>query len=386
MIMELLYLLGIGVTECIKGLYYRKFDTLSFWNKCIRVNIIYTKFFQSVALNYDVHVEINHIPYTDDELMYPTDMSVTNVIGTGLISIVFEGTLASGEPVVIKTKRKHIEQRITNSLDTLHRIITWVNWVCPMPCVMDAYHDVTNNFKTQLDFVAEYNNHKRFYDMFSSCDYIKVPQLYPSECSADRLVMEKIDGISIEALTLSQKEKCTTWLSKMIVQCIVNHGFIHADLHAGNIMFNDSYLGIIDFGFMISMSQKEVENISLLFKEFAMENFDRAAVHTMSFIEPLDTLSSDQIDDVKDFIIHIYQKATAVDKLFSIYDILHIMKKIRMYDLHISPMFYNMGLGLVSIENVLSKLSKTSSDFIIGAIIEVLSIQVENRERQNDCK
>jgi len=382
MIMELLYLLGIGVTECVKGLYYRKFDTLSFWNKCIRVNIIYTKFFQSVALNYDVHVEINHIPYTDDELMYPTDMSVSNVIGTGLISIVFEGTLASGEPVVIKTKRKHIEQRITNSLNTLYRIITWINWMFPIPCFMDAYQDVTNNFKTQLDFVTEYKNHKRFYDMFKDCDYVKVPQLYPDACTEERIVMEKIEGISIDELTVSQKEKCTSWLSKMIIQCIVNHGFIHADLHAGNIMFNDAYLGIIDFGFMITMSKEEVENISLLFKEFAMENFGKAANHTLAFMEPLESLSPDQIEDVRDFIIHIYQKATAVDKLFSIYDILHIMKKIRMYHLHISPIFYNMGLGLVSIENVLAKLSKTSSDFMIGAIMEVLSIQVENRERE----
>jgi hypothetical protein len=60
------------------------------------------------------------------------------------------------------------------------------------------------------------------------------------------------------------------------------------------------------------------------------------------------------------------------------------MKKIRMYKLRVSPVFYNMGLGLISIENVLSHLSKTSSDFIIGAIIEVLSIQIENRERQKD--
>jgi hypothetical protein len=106
MIMELIHIMGIGVTECIKGLYHRKFDTLSFWNKCMQTNIIYTKFFQSLALNYEIHVEINHIPYDESELLYPTDIQVSKVIGTGLISIVFDGELASGERVVVKTKRK----------------------------------------------------------------------------------------------------------------------------------------------------------------------------------------------------------------------------------------------------------------------------------------
>lgn len=384
MIMELLHIMGIGVTECIKSLYTRKFDTLSFWNKCMRANIIYTKFFQSVALNYDIHVEINHIPYEEHELLYPTDIQVFKVIGAGLISIVFEGQLESGERVVIKTKRKHIDQRIASSLATLYRLITWINWFIPLPSLLDAYHDITENFKTQSNFVSEYNNHARYYEMFKGCDYVKVPQLYPSACTEDRIVMEKLEGVSLYDLTPAQKEKCTSWLSKMIVQCFVHHGFVHADLHAGNIMFNDSYIGIIDFGFMVSMSKEEADNMTLLFKEFAVENFQEAAKHTMKFIEKADTLLPEEQEDIQDFVIHIYQKATAVDKLFSIYDILHIMKKIRMYKLRVSPVFYNMGLGLISIENVLSHLSKTSSDFIIGAIIEVLSIQIENRERQKD--
>jgi ubiquinone biosynthesis protein len=386
MIMELIHIMGIGVTECIRGLYHRKFDTLSFWNRCMRTNIIYTKFFQSLALNYEIHVEINHIPYEESELLYPTDIQVSKVIGAGLISIVFDGVLASGERVVVKTKRKNIAQRITNSLHTLYRLITWINWFIPLPCLIDAYHEVADNFKTQSNFVVEYNNHIRYYEMFKDCEYIKVPQLYPSECTEERIVMEKLEGISLYDLTPAQKEKCTSWLSKMIVQCLVNHGFVHADLHAGNIMFNDTYIGIIDFGFMVAMSKEEAQNISLLFKEFAMENFKEAAKHTMKFIERSDTLSREEQEDVQDFIIHIYQKATVVDKLFSIYDILHIMKKIRRYQLHISPVFYNMGVGLISIENVLTHLSKTSSDFITGAIIEVLSIQIEDSERHKHCK
>jgi len=385
MIMEFFHLCWIGMTEGIKGLYYRKFDTLSFWHKCMKVNLIYTKFFQSVALNYDIHVEIHNIPYEPWELMYPTDMDVHNVIGSGLISIVFEGKLPTGDTVVIKTKRKDIEKRIQKSLRVLHCILTTANWIYPVPCLIEAYHEVTENFNTQLDFVSEYKNQQRFYELFKDCDYVKIPQLFPSECTEHRIVMEKMEGISISDLTEEEKERTISRLAKIIVQCIVKHGFLHADLHAGNIMLNHDYIGIIDFGLMIHITTEEVTIISQLFKEFAMENFKEAAEHTMKFIQPSD-ITPEQKEDVQDFIIHIYQKATTVDKFFSIYDILQIMKKIRMYQLRISTTFYHLGMALISIESVLQKLSKSSSDFIIGAIIEVLSLQVEDRERQQCCK
>jgi ubiquinone biosynthesis protein len=386
MIMELFHICGIGITECIKGLYYRKFDTLSFWNRCMKVNLIYTKFFQSVALNYDIHVEIHHIPYEEWELTYPTDMGVTHVIGSGLISIVFEGLLPSGQPVVVKTKRKHIAARVDKSLRVLRRMLATVNWVCPIPSLMEAYHEISENFNAQLNFVKEFNNHQRFYEMFKECEYIKVPQLFPSECTEDRIVMTKMEGVPIHELTEEQKEKSISRLARLIVQCLVHHGLLHADLHAGNIMFNEDYVGILDFGFMISITQEEVTVLSQLFKAFALDNYREAAKHTMHFIQPLDTLTPEQIEDIQDFIIHIYQKVTAVDKLFHIYDILQIMKKIRMYGLHMSNTFYNMGLGLISIDSVLKKLSKSSCDFIIGATVEVLSLKIEDRERQECCK
>jgi len=352
----------------------------------MKVNIIYTKFFQSVALNYDIHVEIHNIPYEEWELMYPEDIGVTRVLGSGLISIVFEGTLPSGQTVVVKTKRKHIAARVNQSLQILRRMLNTVNWVCPIPSFMEAYHEISDNFNAQLNFVNEYNNHQRFYEMFKDCAYIKIPQLFPSECNEHRIVMTKMEGMPIHELTEEQKEKSVSRLARLIVQCLVHHGLLHADLHAGNIMFNEDYIGILDFGFMISITKEEVNVLSQLFKAFAMDDFQEAAKHTMHFIQPLDTLTPEQMEDVHDFIIHIYQKVTTVDKLFHIYDILQIMKKIRMYHLRISNTFYNMGLGLISIDSVLKKLTKSSCDFIIGATIEVLSLKIEDRERQECCK
>jgi len=352
----------------------------------MNVNIIYAKFFQVAALNYNLHIEIHKIPYREDELDYPTDIQVTHVIGSGLISIVFEGITSTGQCVVIKTKRKHIEQRIRKSLATLYWILTWMNWMYPMDWVMDSYQKIVEEFTYQLDFVKEYENHQRWYEMFKSNDHIKIPQLYPSECSEHRIVMEKLEGIPIDKLTCEQKTKCVTWLSKMVIQSLIVHGFVHADLHSGNIMFNHDHIGIIDFGYMISITKEEVDMFSHLFKDFAMENFDSAADQLMNWVSPLENILPYQMDDIKDFVVHIYQKSTDIDKTFRIHDILQIITKLRMYNLKISPTFYAMGVALTAIDSVLHHLSSSPSDFIINAIIEILSLQIENRERQENSE
>ena len=55
-----------------------------------------------------------------------------------------------------------------------------------------------------------------------------------------------------------------------------------------------------------------------------------------------------------------------------------------MYHLKISPTFYAIGMAMTSIESVLHHLSSSSTDFMINAIIEILSLQIENRERQEN--
>ena len=89
--MEILKIIGIGTHEWIKSFVQRRpFDTELFWNRCIRMNIIYAKFFQSIAAKHNLHTAVHTIPYTVDELTYPVDIEVSDIIGSGLISIVFE--------------------------------------------------------------------------------------------------------------------------------------------------------------------------------------------------------------------------------------------------------------------------------------------------------
>jgi ubiquinone biosynthesis protein len=365
--MEVFKILGILVYEGVKCVVNGNFDYESFWYKCIRVNIIYTKFFQAIAVH-----NIHNIPYTDDEVVYPTDLSVHKIIGSGLISIIFEG-IKDGKPIIVKTKRKNIEQRVCTSLSSIYRILSIINWIYTIACLTTAYHEVRDIFLTQLDFCQEVENHKKFKALFTDHPSIHIPTLI--DYNENEIIMTKLNGIPLESLSCDQKQKCVQLLTDLIVHSLFK-GFIHADLHAGNILFSSNSIGIIDFGFMIQLTTQERDLFVEIFKSFVLLDYQKAAEQTMKFVEPksiLESISSDIISDIHKFIIHTYKVATQVNHCFSAYDMVEITNKLKPHGLFLSPLFSKMAVSLHSVESVLTKLSASSSDVMIHTVLSIMS-------------
>ena len=365
--MECFKILCISLYEGVKCVVNGKFDYESFWYKCIRVNIIYTKFFQAIAL------QNNHIiPYTEEEVIYPTDLSVHKIIGSGLISIIFEGT-KDGIPIIIKTKRKNIEQRVCNSLSSIYRILSIINWVYSIPCLTTAYHEIRDIFITQLDFCQEVENHNKFKSLFINHPSIHIPTII--EYTQNEITMVKLDGIPLENLSDDQKQRCIRHLTDLIVHSLFK-GFIHADLHAGNILFHSDSIGVIDFGFMVQLTTQERDLFVEIFKAFVLLDFQKASEQTMKFVEPVSTLESlppSVIIDIHKFIIHTYNVATQVNHCFSAYDMVEITNKLKPHGLFLSPLFSKMAISLHSVESVLTKLSASPSDVMIHTVLSIIS-------------
>jgi predicted unusual protein kinase regulating ubiquinone biosynthesis (AarF/ABC1/UbiB family) len=370
--MEILQISSIFLCESAKYVYSRKFDTESFWHKCIGVNIIYTKFFQAIAAKYNIHGAVHTIPYTPDEMITPT-IAVSKVIGSGLISIVYEGVL-NDKPVVVKTKRKNIRERVTKSLHKINTFLSYINYVYKIPTLLRTYQEVYESFYTQLDFSQEVMNHKRFQTIVPSC--IEIPILYESECTEDQIVMSKLDGIPLSSLTSLQKEKTISYLAHLIVRNLTIDGFIHGDLHSGNILFQENSVGIIDFGYMIAFTKEEKNAFFEMMKHFILNDFTQASSYTMEFIHPYTIkllLTEKEKKDIRDYIIHVYQKATSVHHCFQANDIMEMNQKLNQYNLYFSPLFYKLIVSLHAIEKVLNELSMNPSDIILYAMTSILS-------------
>lgn len=370
--MDLLKVIGIGLHEGCRYLWNRKFDTESFWMRCIRVNIIYAKFFQAIAVKYNLHTAVHSIPYTAEEIDYPENINLHGIIGSGLISIVFEGTY-EGVPIVIKTKRKGIESRVRQGLDALNRWITRINYVYPYSILTTSYQEISDSFYLQMDFENEMKNHRRFKKMFESNSEIRIPILVDELCSSKQIVMTKLEGVPIASLGEVQKQKSVERLTEVIVETIMSHGFLHADLHSGNLIFHEDYLGILDFGFMIDLTSKEQEHLVALLRDIALGDYTGAATNVVGFIENNNKLSDVELKDIHDYVVHNCQCVLEVDHCFSVCSISRMSKKIQKYKLRFSPVLYKVAVALGAVEVVTTELSSTSTDIFVNAIVAMLS-------------
>lgn len=355
--MELPKLAYILTKESIRFLWKGKFDTESFWQQCIQVNVLYTKFFQALSGKY-MFSSVHSIPFSPEEF-YPT-FPVTKILGSGLISIVYESSWED-KPIVVKTKRRDIDKRIHESILSLEWYLDWIHWLYPIPTTLVAFEEIKESFLTQLDYIQEVKNHKQFQSI-ASYPFIKTPTLLEEECNDIHIVMSKIDNKPITMLTEKEIQTSISHLVEMVLHLLTHHGFIHADLHLGNILFQGDTLGIIDFGFVIQLTSVQKDTIYELVKGLILHDYESSAHHTMEFV--CGDVSEEQRKDIMAFIVHVYQKSMEIHHSFSVYNFYELNTKLNTYNACFNPLFYKIVMGIHSLETLITQI-KNPDDLAI---------------------
>jgi ubiquinone biosynthesis protein len=102
----------------------------------------------------------------------------------------------------------------------------------------------------QLDFRQEAKNNRRFAENFAGVEGVEVPALFDELCTERVLAMEFIEGVKA-----TQPEKVEGDRAKLarigaatILKMVFEDGFVHADLHPGNILLTREKVVLIDLG------------------------------------------------------------------------------------------------------------------------------------------
>jgi predicted unusual protein kinase regulating ubiquinone biosynthesis (AarF/ABC1/UbiB family) len=382
--MDLIRLLGVAIVEYPVYLCSTTYDYSRFWNKCIRINVLYTKLVQSFAINYmsdKFQYEFNNIPYTESEIPDIEFITPTKIIGSGMISIVMEGNDKNGNLVVVKAKRKNIHDKIMNGLRQIQNIFHWLKYIHYFNSTFNLnfmYTIFETMIVEQLYFDIEIKNHKKFKQSVAYNQNIVVPELYEEYCTDNQIVMSKIDGTHISNIPFELNEQHSTYLTQMIVKNIILDGFIHSDLHAGNIIITpDNKIGIIDFGLMIQLSNQVKLNLFDLFKYMNNKQYDDCAnIIYNEFIGPdeyTNKLTVQEINNIKINIKHVYLQAYEITKYFSHSDIMTIITFLHQYKLQVNCIFYKFMLFIISYELLIKKISSAPMDIFTKTLQTIYS-------------
>lgn len=176
-------------------------------------------------------------------------------IAAASVAQVHAGRLTSGEEVAIKILRPEARGQIERDLAILSigaRILDWIPSVhlLSLPGAVERFGEALHN---QLDFRLEASNNRRLAKNFERLKGVRVPDLYDDLCTERVLVMEFIHGFKATNPEKLRGKKIRRRLAlrgaDAILQMVFSDGFVHADMHPGNILLQeDGTLVFIDLG------------------------------------------------------------------------------------------------------------------------------------------
>jgi predicted unusual protein kinase regulating ubiquinone biosynthesis (AarF/ABC1/UbiB family) len=268
-------------------------------NQSIKQNILFVKIIQACTSAKSLSPEIIHIfkqnthsvAIDDDEIdhelvrniqqQYNIQEMTERPVHSGMVSVVYLGKIGE-QKVVIKTKRRNIEERIREGSANINFIYECLYKLLSIkPELQDKLKTMSSITKTtpylisQCDFESEINAlvaTREEMSAFPICEDIVIPRVYnKTTANAQYIIMEHLSGGFSDKITDDALRK---QYLRMFVAFTLTQGwfttYYHTDLHNGNIICMSSdtgpKLGVIDFGMNMKLTGEMKEKMQQTFK------------------------------------------------------------------------------------------------------------------------
>ncbi len=209
-------------------------------------------------------------------------------IAAASIAQVHFATLTSGEEVVVKIQRPHIEERVVNDMKIMYLIARVIQATVPhmeLANPVGVVEDFSKTIIEELDFRLEGRNMDQFNEIMKLADNADVvaPLVYWDYVTKRVLTMERFKGWRVDdyqailASPYDSEDKLVKGLRGWF-QCLIMHGFFHGDVHAGNLMLlHDGRVGFLDFGIIGRFQEKQQNMVLEYIMAFQRGNFRKLA-------------------------------------------------------------------------------------------------------------
>lgn len=193
-------------------------------------------------------------------------------VASGSVACVYRGKLRTGADVALKLRRPGIERLMSRDLALLRAgaaVVARLPFLRGVP-VRDVVNQMCDAVLGQLDLTREADGLRRLRDNLSIVPRVWVPKVHDGECRPRCIVMEFIPDLNLDTAarcpTVMRRRFAISALTA-IYQMLFVDGFVHCDMHPGNLYFTRSgQVVVLDAGFSVRLS----ERLRRLFAEFFM--------------------------------------------------------------------------------------------------------------------
>lgn len=200
-------------------------------------------------------------------------------LGSASIAQVHKAVLLDGSFVVVKVQRKGIYKTMARDIGLLRKAVRLLppvslKGVVDLEMILDELWAVT---REEINFLTEAANMEEFGKRNKEVAYVAMPKLYQEYTTSHVLVMEYIDGFSLdEKETLVENgydlKEIGTKLVDHYMKQVMDDGFFHADPHSGNVKIRGGKIIWIDMGMMGRLTERDRELIGLAIRGVAVSD------------------------------------------------------------------------------------------------------------------
>jgi ubiquinone biosynthesis protein len=207
-------------------------------------------------------------------------------VASASVAQVHFATLPDGREVAVKILRPGIRAVIEKDVGVLYALaglaarLTEGRRLRPREVVAEFEHTMGD----ELDLLREAGNASQLRRNFIDRRLLIVPEVHWDWCNRDVMVMERVDGIPVNAVErLREANIDISRLARDGVEIfftqVFRDGFFHADMHPGNIFVarDGRYCGV-DFGIMGTLSDADKSYLATNFMAFFHRDYHRVAV------------------------------------------------------------------------------------------------------------
>lgn len=215
----------------------------------------------------------------EQELQQPLDTVFEDFdptpLGSASIAQVHRARLIGGQEVAVKLQRRYIERTIRSDISILYSLATVAEGRITLPG-LHTPRAIVREFdlaiSQELDFLKELQNAERMARHLEALSIdIAVPKVYPQWSTRRMLVMELIEGDSlnhrIEHLRQNEPgggeaKRLAHLVMEGTYRMVFDFGFFHGDPHPGNLIVDrDGRLVYLDFGMVGTLTGAMQETI-----------------------------------------------------------------------------------------------------------------------------
>lgn len=211
-------------------------------------------------------------------------------LASASIAQVHAARLITGESVVVKVLRPHIQRIIEADLSLMYlfaKLAERYIGEAKRLHMSDVVAEYDNTIHAELDLVQEGSNAAQLRRNFEGSPLLYVPRVYWDYTRTGVLVLERINGIPIDdietlkAAGVDMRQLAETGVEIFFSQ-VFQHNFFHADMHPGNLFVDatdpraPSYIAV-DCGICGTLTDEDQRYLAEIFLAFFNRDYDKVA-------------------------------------------------------------------------------------------------------------